>query len=1017
MSGDSELVDPKAPTDADATKTAARAGTAGQADRGSSMSGEPSSDPGMSAPARSDGPPLLEHFIILSRLGQGGMGVVFAAYDERLDRKVAIKLMQSGRESEAARARMLQEARAMARLSHPNIVAVHEVGEVDTRIFIAMEYVRGLDLNAWLLAASRPWREVLDAFRRAGEGLRAAHEAGLIHRDFKPHNVMISDDGAIKVLDFGLARAQDETVDDALHDDPSEPAVRGLTRTGAVVGTPAYIAPELHGGAVASERSDQFAFCVALYFGLFGQYPFAGGSVPAVIESIVAGRLRPPPEGSPVPPWLRRAVMRGLSAEPGDRFESMEALLAAVSEDPAQRRRRRWLAGGAVAAVFAGGFAVAQLGAVEAEACPSGAEAIESSWSSSQRAVVGQGLRGSGSAHAEDTAARIEPALDRYAADWAEAFDDACHSHKQGLQSDALYDRRVACLEQRRASLVTLVEVFGQADTAVVDKAVTAVANLPSLARCGDVEALLAEVAPPSEAIADEVAQLRQKLARARAHEDAGRFARAAELTEPVIERAAALGYPPLAAEALLRKGSTEMAAGQGGDADRDLAQAVWDAMAADHDPIAAQAATLRVFARAELLGQPALAAAELPWAKAMVERTADEPLRGLFLNNAGAVYLRNGDTDAAVESFRASFDLRSRVLPPQHPDLALSLANLGRAELAMMRPAEGAQTLRNAAQRIESALGPRHPHRALVATILSSALTDLGRWAEAEAELNVAEQIYEGRPDDGPMARYHVRVARGRMAAQRRDHAAAREHFGAALELATMAVGPTHPMLIDARLGQAQAMVELGEREQGLARGRAALDGFREAVGVSHPYFDQARVVLAQIEVLAGDAERAVPRLRAVLAADEASGDSDPVARTTVVVWLARAQQQRGNFELAEGKLARGVEALSPLVPASARPLVEARLRLGLLLSEREQFEQAADYLEAARAGLAAVRQPDDPELAWLTLERDIARQQAQAQPISAQQREQAQRQLSILRGQPGWAAEIARVDRWLGD
>jgi diguanylate cyclase (GGDEF)-like protein len=281
-------------------------------------------------------------FTVLHEIAAGGMGVVYAALDEQLDRKVAIKLLHAreGRDREA-HGRMMREARAMARLSHPNVVQVHDVGRVDGAVFVAMEYVQGLNVRKWLKAAPRSWRDVLEIFRQAGQGLVAAHVAGIVHRDFKPDNVVVTTDRRVKVLDFGLARWHDPGDALAMVEESAAPVVEGeerwpsapdhgdrdLTKTGFVMGTPAYMSPEQHKGFPADARSDQFSFCVALYEALYGRRPFPGSTFHKVAKAILEREPLPPPPDSRVPKWLHRVVMRGLSRDPSDRFPSMEALL------------------------------------------------------------------------------------------------------------------------------------------------------------------------------------------------------------------------------------------------------------------------------------------------------------------------------------------------------------------------------------------------------------------------------------------------------------------------------------------------------------------------------------------------------------------------------------------------------------------------------------------------------------------------------------------------------------------
>jgi predicted Ser/Thr protein kinase len=269
---------------------------------------------------------------VLGRLGQGAMGVVYSALDEQLDRRIAIKLLQTGRGRGEARERLRREALALGRLSHPNVVAIHEIGEAEGQLFVAMELVEGVTLQAWLMERPRRVAEVLAAYVQAGRGLAAAHAVGLVHRDFKPENILIGSDGRVRVVDFGLARQAFDTTNShttAHHDGPLDGA---LTATGALLGTPAYMAPEQAGGDVAVDaRSDQFSFCVALYEALYGERPFGGATFDAYLAEVAAGRVRRPTPGRRVPRTLRRALLRGLRHVPGERWPDMHTLLARLS--------------------------------------------------------------------------------------------------------------------------------------------------------------------------------------------------------------------------------------------------------------------------------------------------------------------------------------------------------------------------------------------------------------------------------------------------------------------------------------------------------------------------------------------------------------------------------------------------------------------------------------------------------------------------------------------------------------
>ena len=306
-------------------------------------------------------------YVIIERVGTGAMGVVYGAYDPELDRKIALKLIKPGQGiKDTAKARLLREAKAIARLSHPNVVAVHDVGVFEDQVFLAMEFVSGGTIKSWLDEKPRSWREVLDVFIAAGRGLVAAHAAGLVHRDFKPDNVLLDREGRPRVVDFGIARqagmADEETAaaeheaaartlqERALQESSGNVgALLTLTKTGTVVGTPAYMAPEQFLGERGDERSDQFSFCVALYEALYGVRPFAGNDFLSISVNVTTEQLRPLPKDRDVPAWIRRLILRGLKAEPAARWESMAALIRALEADPAIKLRRRLIGGGTIA--------------------------------------------------------------------------------------------------------------------------------------------------------------------------------------------------------------------------------------------------------------------------------------------------------------------------------------------------------------------------------------------------------------------------------------------------------------------------------------------------------------------------------------------------------------------------------------------------------------------------------------------------------------------------------------------
>ncbi|MEX1362301.1 MAG: protein kinase, partial [Nannocystaceae bacterium] len=331
-------------------------------------------------------------FTVTGILGHGGMGVVYAARDPELSRELAVKVLHRSVDEadERARARLLREARAMAQVSHPNLVTIYDVGSSDGQVFIAMELIVGQTLGQWRLRGDHGWREIVQRYCEAGRGLQAAHEQGLVHRDFKPGNVLLSDRGRVQVVDFGLARAV--TTDEVAPIDATASAplatqhalALDLTRTGTMVGTPAYMAPEQFQGQPTDPRTDQFALCVALWEALFDQRPFEGTTMTALMFSVLEGRRRPAPANTEVPEPVIRALERGLRVDPSERFADMNALLqalqAATSAAPGTTPRSpaRWLAGiGVVAVAVAATVAVWMLARPDTASTDGPAAALE----------------------------------------------------------------------------------------------------------------------------------------------------------------------------------------------------------------------------------------------------------------------------------------------------------------------------------------------------------------------------------------------------------------------------------------------------------------------------------------------------------------------------------------------------------------------------------------------------------------------------------------------------------------
>jgi eukaryotic-like serine/threonine-protein kinase len=721
-----------------------------------------------------DGDGMLERgtaigrFIVLGLLGKGGMGEVYAAHDPELDRKVAIKVLRGGAESEspAGRMRLMREAQAIARVSHPNVVVVYDVGTLGKRVFIAMELVAGHTLRYWTLERARTWPELLEVFAAAGRGLAAAHERELVHRDFKPDNVMIAADGQVRVMDFGLVQLGGERVQ-ADASAPREPAsavgplhqedllatrpvgttraaapqpVNGalsveLTRTGVAVGTPAYMSPEQFRNEPTDARTDQFSFCVALYEAIYGERPFAGGSLAELSEAVCGGRVREAPEETQVPSWIREVLLRGLRCDAALRWPSMNVLLAEMEKQPAVASRRRFVT--AAAAKLAGSWEA-----------PRGDTSVETPAKAEMRAAflaTGKPY----AAKAWDGASQI---LNRYARRWSDFYVEACEAtHVRGEQSAEVLDLRMACLREGLEDLEALVRMFRRATAEVVENAVSAANALGNLERCENIELLRAVVRPPADlATRQEVDRLRSRLAEVRALCRVGRLHEGLVAAASLERAARELQYGPLLADVLIATCRLPEEQGAMDEAARLSEEALLTAMACGHQEAAAEAAALLV-GHAVGYAEPRTDAAEV-WsrvAEALLRRIGGHDLLwGWLFNNRATMRAKQGRLVEALEDMRLSLAAKEKALGADHPDIAISVGNLAVYHDELGQLAEAVELGARAVAIVERGLGPDHPRTALFVSNYSEYLARCGRWGEATAAAARALAIFEREAD-----------------------------------------------------------------------------------------------------------------------------------------------------------------------------------------------------------------------------------------------------------------------------
>jgi tetratricopeptide (TPR) repeat protein len=879
-------------------------------------------------------------YLIVGVVGAGAMGVVYASYDPDLDRKVALKLLrprEAGPDDTIGQEkRLLREAQAMARLQHENVVAVYEAGTIDGQVFLAMEFVAGMSLGAWQKAATRSWQETLTAYLGAGRGLAAAHAAGLVHRDFKPDNVLVSGSGAalrVRVTDFGLARAERSGAGDtpgrSQHVPLAGASTLDLSQAGVVVGTPAYMAPEQLAGEVSDARSDQFSYAVALHEALYGIRPFPGETPEEVSTAAREGRIasppRPPrgtrvPRERRVPNHLRQAIVRALSPDPKARFASMTEMLAALSPDGRRGRRRAALiasaaALGVIAIAVSVGYREARR--EETQVCGGVAHKLEGVWDAPRKHEVEAAFRATAAPFAGDALKSVEQRLDDYARRWTALRRDACEDtllrHEATDRSMSL---RYACLDDRLQKSAALVSLFTEADAKIVEHAVDAVESLPTLDGCDNVEALAAASHPvPAASIEKEVTAVRAEVDRASALERAGKYREGKDEATAALARAHELAYAPLEAEALLVTGRLEgqladektgetlleaaSVAGTLGDDETEVrafvARAYFVGYRQSH--FASGERWLR-YAQTPLarLGTPDAIEAErvetlgiIEWSEGKLEPAlADlEKARGLWdraygprnarvarsLDGIAVVYMDMGRYQDALTIGQQAAAISEEDLGAQHPELALELNNVGNALWYLGRYPEALPALRRALSIWTTSLGKDSAEQVAPLDSLGSVLTSMARYAEADDALERARALLEHTGDVHGPEYAGVLNDLGLVWRRRGDVKHARELHEQARDVLIESVGATHADVGSTDVRLAETY--LLDRAFPAAR-ELATQGtaiIEAALGARSPALAAALTVRGEAELGAADTSAAVTTLTRALEMRDPAG------------------------------------------------------------------------------------------------------------------------------------------------
>ncbi|MEZ4450665.1 MAG: serine/threonine-protein kinase [Nannocystaceae bacterium] len=957
-------------------------------------------------------------YSVLEVIGEGGMGVVYAAYDPQLDRKVAVKVLRGDaeRKDPQARERMVREAQALARVSHPNIVTVHEISLHEGEVFIAMEFVRGRGLGAWLRERPRGWRECVVALLGAGRGLAAAHRAGIVHRDFKPANVLVGPDGAVKVLDFGLARTVgrcDDGVPLRVRQSSVEAADLGLTRAGAVLGTPAYMAPEQHLGEPATAKSDQFAFAVTLYEAIFGRSPFEGGSFLALVDAVTLGKVREPPHGAGVPPQLLPILRRGLAVDPERRYPSMHALLASLERTLAPRRRPFLALMGACVAVAAVALPLSLGRAEPGDPCAAGAREVAGVWDPEVADEAREAVLATGLPHAVDTWTRVEPRLDAYADALVAKRAEVCGLYDDGKSSLRLFELESACLDQRRASLGALVDILRDADAEVVARAAAASASLPAVDGCGDVAALSAVLVPPDDPrLAARIGEARAALAEAHAHELAGRFTRGLEVIDAIDVDG--LDYPPLDAELGLRAGSLLSEAGHHARSYDRLTGALSVAIASGHDQVAAAIATRRDFVRVARLAQAREVLEGAPLVEGLVARLGGSRegrrLAADHLNNLGIARALLGAYDESLAHFREAVDARRAALGDEHPDVIYALSNLGLALVNLHDAREAVHQLRAALEAATRLLGPRHPHVVLLSINLARGALNLGQRREAAVLLGDALAVQtELLGADDPDLHY-VLAQLGDLDLAERRCVEAGERFGRALRLLGGETGAHNPAALPALLGLARASVCRRDFNRARVLHERALLLAEETYGDDDLWVAEVLDAVGDAGLEERGPEEALAHYERALALRRAALPRTSVLLADSHARIGEAHRRAGRLDDAERGLQR---ALALHVGGASESLggADLRRRLGDVALARGERAVARGHYEEAIDLYTVLSDPDLEELALARF--GLARALGRASPAA---RELAHEALAVLDAKGrGYAAEQRALRGWI--
>jgi tetratricopeptide (TPR) repeat protein/predicted Ser/Thr protein kinase len=914
-------------------------------------------------------PVRLGRYVILGRLGQGGMGVVYSAFDDTLDRKVAIKVMRRRLDPET-RHRAIREAQALARLTHPNVVAVYDVN-LDDGVWIAMEFVSGDTLRAWARDRRRSWREVLRVLQQVACGVVAAHAVGLVHRDLKPENVMIASDGRVRVLDFGLAhgRGAGVTPTDVVTEprvDVDTGVVTGaltlqLTPSNVLQGTPAYLSPEQWLGESADAVSDQFSWCVMAWELLFDERPFPGETTAELRSNVLAGALRTPGKSRVVPRWLRRLIERGLHVDRALRWPGMAELERALSADPS---RRLWAGGALLTTAAAVGIGVGYTQWQHQEdvrACAHQGDTIDEVWNEEARGRLQERILGTGLVNAATTFEKTIPWIDEYVDAWRTVRVDVCHAGTITKEwSAASLAKAEACLEERRISLEGALEVLSHPvpdvdGGSLLSGAVAVVSRLPSVADCRNVLRLESQPGVPTDrAVRDEIVRVRGLLARAGALDLAGSYRAGLTVVEEASQAAAELAWEPLQAAAALRQGSLHHHLGDHAVAESAYLDAFFTAGRAGADTTMVDAANaLALFLGSTLdrhhEGRIWARIAGMALDRMLVP--ASDLRRAQMHMVMGHIDYDTGEHESALVNHRASLAIRTEILGESHPDVSWSLSGIAMNLRRTGKPDEALRLFEQALAIKEATLGSMHQKVGLDLINLGVVYTERGERDRAietyERAARILTTVLGETYEDAAIL--HSNLA-GTYEAKG-DHEKALQHARHALDVGERTLGPDNSRMAACHQTMANIYFNTKDFDKALVHQERVREIRVAVFGEDHESVAFALSGLANIYSEQGALEKALTLQQHTLAMlrKRLPEKHDEIAKS--LHGLGDIQLRMGALEQALGSEQRALEIWEATLGPDNPELVYALVNLGSIYIEMGRSEHARAPLERAVA------------------------------------------------------------------